>query len=107
MEVLRRHDWPGNIRELQNVIERAMILSPRTELRLPALELNPYRPQTCTNQGPDARGGGARPHSGSASAGQLGDWRAKRRRISLGATANDLVVPHAKTRNHAGKSLSH
>jgi len=25
MEVLIKHDWPGNIRELNNVIERAMI----------------------------------------------------------------------------------
>src|SRR5580704_6008074 len=25
MQVLKRHDWPGNIRELQNVIERAVI----------------------------------------------------------------------------------
>ena len=28
MEVLKYHDWPGNIRELQNVIERAVILTP-------------------------------------------------------------------------------
>ncbi len=27
MEVLQAHDWPGNIRELQNFIERAVILS--------------------------------------------------------------------------------
>ncbi len=27
MEVLKRYDWPGNIRELQNVIERAMSLT--------------------------------------------------------------------------------
>ena len=27
METLRRHHWPGNIRELQNVIERSVILS--------------------------------------------------------------------------------
>jgi formate hydrogenlyase transcriptional activator len=39
MEVLRLHDWPGNIRELQNFIERAMILSPGTEFRLPPDEL--------------------------------------------------------------------
>jgi formate hydrogenlyase transcriptional activator len=39
MELLRLHDWPGNIRELQNYIERAMILSPGPELRLPPDEL--------------------------------------------------------------------
>jgi formate hydrogenlyase transcriptional activator len=33
MEVLKAHDWPGNIRELQNFIERSVILSPGTALR--------------------------------------------------------------------------
>lgn len=31
---LSHHDWPGNIRELKNVIERAVILSKGTRLRL-------------------------------------------------------------------------
>ena len=35
VEVLKAHDWPGNIRELQNFIERAVILSPGSVLRLP------------------------------------------------------------------------
>ena len=35
METLRQCDWPGNIRELQNVIERAVVMSPGSELRLP------------------------------------------------------------------------
>lgn len=34
VELLQRYDWPGNIRELQNVIERAVVISPRGELRL-------------------------------------------------------------------------
>jgi transcriptional regulator with GAF, ATPase, and Fis domain len=34
MEVLSRYDWPGNIRELQNVIERAVVLSRGSVLRL-------------------------------------------------------------------------
>jgi transcriptional regulator of acetoin/glycerol metabolism len=33
--VLKAHDWPGNIRELQNFIERAVIFSPGSMLRLP------------------------------------------------------------------------
>jgi formate hydrogenlyase transcriptional activator len=39
MEVLRCHDWPGNIRELQNVIERAVLFSPGTVLRPPLTEI--------------------------------------------------------------------
>ena len=35
VEVLRAHDWPGNIRELQNLIERAVLFSPGSVLRLP------------------------------------------------------------------------
>src|SRR5271165_6892466 len=35
MAVLKAHDWPGNIRELQNCIERAVLFSPGTVLRLP------------------------------------------------------------------------
>jgi transcriptional regulator with GAF, ATPase, and Fis domain len=35
VEILKAHDWPGNIRELQNFIERAMLFSPGSVLRLP------------------------------------------------------------------------
>ncbi len=35
VEVLKAHDWPGNIRELQNFIERAVLFSPGSVLRLP------------------------------------------------------------------------
>ena len=33
--VLKAYDWPGNIRELQNFIERAVLFSPGSVLRLP------------------------------------------------------------------------
>jgi DNA-binding NtrC family response regulator len=39
MEALRRYLWPGNIRELQNLIERAVILSPGPVLRVPLEDL--------------------------------------------------------------------
>ncbi len=35
LAVLKAHDWPGNIRELQNAIERAVLFSPGSVLRLP------------------------------------------------------------------------
>jgi formate hydrogenlyase transcriptional activator len=34
MDALRRYSWPGNIRELENVIERAAILSSGPVLRV-------------------------------------------------------------------------
>src|SRR3984885_3560891 len=37
--VLKAHDWPGNIRELQNFIERAVLFSPGSVLRLPLTDL--------------------------------------------------------------------
>jgi formate hydrogenlyase transcriptional activator len=39
MEILKAHDWPGNIRELQNVIERAVVLAPDSVLRPALMEL--------------------------------------------------------------------
>jgi len=39
LEVLVRYAWPGNIRELENLIERAVIVSPGPVLRVPLGEL--------------------------------------------------------------------
>ncbi len=36
--MIRSHNWPGNIRELHNVIERAVILNQGDELILPLWE---------------------------------------------------------------------
>ncbi|HNP61745.1 MAG TPA: sigma 54-interacting transcriptional regulator, partial [Nitrospirales bacterium] len=39
MERLEGYPWPGNIRELENLIERAVILSQGSELAVPLLDL--------------------------------------------------------------------
>jgi len=39
MEAFERYDWPGNIRELQNAIERSVILTKGLELQAPLAEL--------------------------------------------------------------------
>ncbi|HTB12934.1 MAG TPA: sigma 54-interacting transcriptional regulator [Bryobacteraceae bacterium] len=39
MKALVRYEWPGNIRELQNVIERAVILSPGPALKVSLADL--------------------------------------------------------------------
>jgi formate hydrogenlyase transcriptional activator len=37
MDALMHYPWPGNIRELQNFIERAVIVTPGDTLRIPPL----------------------------------------------------------------------
>ena len=51
MDVLVRYDWPGNIRELQNLIERAVILSPGQTLEVPVMALNPRTPAPAAVRG--------------------------------------------------------
>jgi formate hydrogenlyase transcriptional activator len=51
MEMLSRYDWPGNIRELQNVIERAVVLSRGPILRLAGSLLDtPEQPFPCATE---------------------------------------------------------
>jgi formate hydrogenlyase transcriptional activator len=44
MEILRQHDWPGNIRELQNFIERAVLMTEGRQLHPPLQELTRIAP---------------------------------------------------------------
>jgi formate hydrogenlyase transcriptional activator len=52
MKALVRYDWPGNIRELQNVIERAVIVSSGEILRVSLTDLQNRIPQPTA---PEAR----------------------------------------------------
>lgn len=49
VELLMRHSWPGNIRELENVIQRAVIMS-ETEIGVSQLSEYLKRPQPRTNE---------------------------------------------------------
>lgn len=57
MDALTRYDWPGNIRELQNLIERAVILSTGPTLDVPVAALNGRRVASALNgpSGPPPR----------------------------------------------------
>jgi formate hydrogenlyase transcriptional activator len=59
MTALERYDWPGNIRELQNLIERAVILSRGTTLQAPLGELRARAtaPDTHTDAAPRSADG--------------------------------------------------
>jgi DNA-binding NtrC family response regulator len=47
VRMLKRHTWPGNIRELENAMERAVLLCEQSFIRQEDLHLNPH------NQGAD------------------------------------------------------
>jgi formate hydrogenlyase transcriptional activator len=81
MQALTRYDWPGNIRELQNLIERAVILSPGPTLFVPMEALTP-------------RAGGSADDAGGAEA--EGTLAANDRRHILAALqASDWVLAGA------------
>jgi formate hydrogenlyase transcriptional activator len=52
MEALVNYPWPGNIRELENLVERAVLLSPGEELRVPLPELRALSPASLLNPAP-------------------------------------------------------
>ena len=45
MTAIERYSWPGNIRELQNFVERSVILTRGAELRAPIAELTKSEPK--------------------------------------------------------------
>ncbi|MBA5874174.1 MAG: GAF domain-containing protein [Nitrospira sp. CR1.2] len=45
LEALSRYHWPGNIRELENLVERAVILTQGTQLHVPLQELRLAEPE--------------------------------------------------------------
>jgi formate hydrogenlyase transcriptional activator len=57
MHALERYYWPGNIRELQNFIERAVIISPGSTLDAPISELRGPSPSPSASVPATASGG--------------------------------------------------
>jgi formate hydrogenlyase transcriptional activator len=55
MNVLVSYHWPGNIRELQNLVERAVILSTGSVLNVPLRDLQ-FQPQTAVPTNAPANG---------------------------------------------------
>jgi DNA-binding NtrC family response regulator len=54
MAALGRYSWPGNIRELRNAVERAIILAPGPELTIPVPNAT-SRATTCSTKLPESR----------------------------------------------------
>ena len=55
LRALERHDWPGNIRELENVLQQAIILSRDGTLQLPGVAYVPTAPPESLPQTPESR----------------------------------------------------
>jgi len=111
MDALRRYHWPGNIRELQNVIERAVIISTGPVLSVDVATLNfprlPSGRKTRFSEIDKWRtsqrfgGNGASTDSESSQGMQLGCCRPERR---SGTSCNETIhapVENAKAWNHA------
>ena len=106
MQGLMRYAWPGNIRELQNVIERAVILSPGPVLQVPLADSAPARARqrvprpTTPWQRPSAR------TSGRAGGDGVGTGRAARRGSAPGDEALHPAIPPAQAGAHPSRPVT-
>ena len=112
MQALSRYDWPGNIRELQNLIERAVILSPGPTLFVPieALDVAAGRVRQQRRRCRRRRDAGRDDRRHILAALLASDWvlagpggAAAR----LGHQALDAAVPHAQARDRATRQPHH
>ena len=104
MAALSRYHWPGNIRELENVIERAVILSRGSNLEAPLAELQtaskPTRPGRRQTAAPTTLEEAEREHiRARARAGQLDRRRAAGAAAQLGHEAHDAAVEDEQARD--------
>ncbi len=94
MDALRRYPWPGNIRELRNVIERAVILSDSSTLQVPVGAAAVPGAAGAA----DPRRHRAHADPGRAGADRLAHPRAGRRRRAARPQAHHPRVPHQEAR---------
>ena len=82
LQILERHHWPGNIRELRNTVERMAILSPEDRITVESIPLEIRTPAGVAAVRParDSRLGRARSHPSGARAD-------RRKRLRRGASA--------------------
>ena len=95
VESLCRYPWPGNIRELENFMERSVILTPGTSLEAPLHELAVLEEKT--DAGPcDAEGCRTCAHSKDP---QGNGWCHRHRRSAPRITTFDVVLQDAASRH--------
>lgn len=57
MEALKRYQWPGNIRELENLIERAFIIESKEEIQITSLTDSVYQSNSAPTSSPTPQNG--------------------------------------------------
>jgi DNA-binding NtrC family response regulator len=95
VHALEAYGWPGNIRELRNVIERAVALCPINEIQLGDL------PEGIRRASPGAAISHSGPLKGSASAASLGQAK----REAEAATIAEALRRHGNNRLRAAEDL--
>jgi DNA-binding NtrC family response regulator len=98
MEMLERYGWPGNIRELKNVVERAAVLCDGPGILIDHLPVEKMRPPTEETR-PHELPFGARPPSGRM--GRLTDAQLQERQRII-----DALTAHAGNQSRAAKALN-
>jgi hypothetical protein len=93
---LTAYPWPGNIREVQNLIERAMILSRGPVLEVPLAELQ-SSPDAATAQPTPRR---SRPSSANPSCGCCAPRSAMHDASQQAAQARHCTLPRVTARGH-------
>ena len=94
MRELQHYGWPGNIRELRNVVERAMILATGPHLSIPV----PRAATSCAIPEREARGRSEGAHPERARGGRLADPGRGRRGRATGSPADDARDAHGQAR---------
>ena len=99
LDVLVRYAWPGNIRELENLIERAVIVSPGPVLRVPLGELKlPSEP--VGRRQPHSACCRTRTYRKGARGDQLGSGWSTWRRCQIRNETNHIAIQDAKARSY-------
>ena len=97
MTTLSKYHWPGNIRELENLIERSVILSQGPDLRVPLEEFGSTN-RDGSQRSRDLGNGRARAHPARPPRNQLGDRRTLRCGRTSGHETHDAAIEDAEAR---------
>ena len=108
MEALTNYDWPGNIRELQNVIERSVVLSngPELHVALPEITGRSAADRVARPGFECDRAIRARAHTAGVKGNQGNGRGTERGSRPARAEADDPAITHAEIQHRAAVSVS-